>query len=510
MNRSVPLIRIFISSPSDVKDERLILLKVIGDIQSDPSFRGKVFIDPVAWDKPGLDTPLLATMEPQEAINQDLSKPSECDIVVVILWARMGTPLSENYVKPEGHRFKDPGGLPDDRFLSGTEWEFIDAFDASESTGLPLLVVYRRTEEKLLDDEAVDFDEELTQKRRVREFFDTFKNADGTIKQSYNIYRHPDEFREKIATHLRALLLKSLEAPRDVKSDTSIENMLSELGIVNTTHHRRSAIGLKLHEAGDNRPGIGVKDDLPDIAWCRVYGGQITIEDRLFNLQPFYIAKYPITYSQFQTFLESADGFDRDEWWHSLTEKFRKQEITKQRQLYSNFPRDSVSWYQAVAFTRWLNHRFSGKKFMPENASDKSFIVGQNLEIRLPTEWEWQHAATGGNPQSRYPWGEWNDCCANTSEASIGRPTAVGMYPAGASICGALDLAGNLWEWCLNEYFTLSVDDHNHRQKSLRGGAFDWDLSFATCKYRGSYPPFHELANYGFRVVCAPASNLSR
>jgi formylglycine-generating enzyme required for sulfatase activity len=76
--------------------------------------------------------------------------------------------------------------------------------------------------------------------------------------------------------------------------------------------------------------------------------------------------------------------------------------------------------------------------------------------VRLPTEWEWQQAATGGDPRSEFPWGEWQEGRANTVESELGRMTAVGLYPQGASAQGVLDLAGNTWDWCLNKFDTPS------------------------------------------------------
>jgi hypothetical protein len=63
-------IRIFLSSPGDVADERAIALNVIDQLPYDPTLRGKISIEVVAWDKPGAGTPMLATMTPQEAIDQ--------------------------------------------------------------------------------------------------------------------------------------------------------------------------------------------------------------------------------------------------------------------------------------------------------------------------------------------------------------------------------------------------------------------------------------------------------
>ena len=229
-------------------------------------------------------------------------------------------------------------------------------------------------------------------------------------------------------------------------------HLLDELQDIDVTHVRRDAIDQRLNQLGDTRRGVGVVDGLPDIVWCVVPGGQITIADKNFTVQPFYMAQYLITYEQFQVFLDAPAGFDNDEWWQELHQDGFKQSMNDARQQYANYPRDNVSWYQAVAFTRWLNYQLQGQSFSLINQPDHRFTIGTNLEIRLPTEWEWQHAATGGNPENKYPWGAWDGRYANTSEAGIGRTTAVGMYPAGQAGCGALDISGNLYEWCLNDY----------------------------------------------------------
>lgn len=290
------------------------------------------------------------------------------------------------------------------------------------------------------------------------------------------------------------------------------QRLLLELDNIDTPHARRSEISLRLHTLGDPRPGIGVVDGVPDIVWCAIPAGQVAIEGKTFQVAPFYMAKYLITYPQFQAFLDSEDGFENDTWWQGLHQDGIKQPMKEQRQRYSNYPRDSVSWYQAMAFTRWLNHRLHGYAFHPENAPFHSIGINNGVEVRLPMEWEWQHAATSGNPRNKYPWGDWDGRLANTSESGIGRSTAVGMYPAGRTEMGLLDMAGNLWEWCLNDFQSLGVKINTIHRKTVRGGSWFNSQDTAACAVRSLNDPANRLVrdgrndDRGFRVVVVRVS----
>ena len=92
--RSHPLaLRVFISSPGDVSDERGIARDVLHYLPREAQFKERLVFQEIAWDSPGGATPLAAHLTPQQAINQNLPTPSQCDVVIVILWSRMGTPL---------------------------------------------------------------------------------------------------------------------------------------------------------------------------------------------------------------------------------------------------------------------------------------------------------------------------------------------------------------------------------------------------------------------------------
>ena len=91
----------------------------------------------VSWDDPAAPTPMPAALTPQEAVNRFGPKPSECDVVVVVLWSRMGTHLDLK-------AFRKPDGEP---YLSGTEWEFEDALNArAAATDDPRLPAHGRAQ----------------------------------------------------------------------------------------------------------------------------------------------------------------------------------------------------------------------------------------------------------------------------------------------------------------------------------------------------------------------------
>jgi formylglycine-generating enzyme required for sulfatase activity len=295
--------------------------------------------------------------------------------------------------------------------------------------------------------------------------------------------------------------------------ETEQARLIKELGFLNTTHQRRLAIGDKLAAIGDTRPGVGVrKDGLPDIAWCPVFpGGEITLkidgEPQSFKVAPFFIAQYPVTYAQYEAFVKAEDGFDNPVWWQGFPKEYQRQKLAEQYHKGSNKPRDKVSWYQAVAFCRWLYQRLQGWKFtFPNNSGvNEPLIIGQNAEIRLPLEWEWQWAAQGGSEKRDYPWGQWQEGYANTAEAGLKQTTAVGMYPQGAAICGAMDLSGNVWEWCLNKWQNPKDMIIDMSTRSVRGGAYHLDSNNAACVYRHGDGPGGDFGSgLGFRVVAPP------
>jgi formylglycine-generating enzyme required for sulfatase activity len=86
------------------------------------------------------------------------------------------------------------------------------------------------------------------------------------------------------------------------------------------------------------------------------------------------------------------------------------------------------------------------------------------------------------------------------------------MYPQGVAKCGAVDMAGNLWEWCLNKSGSPEVVevDASGDSRVLRGGSFYDDLHSAACACRSGSSPSVDYFNYGLRLVLsAPGTSLT-
>ncbi|HRD94286.1 MAG TPA: SUMF1/EgtB/PvdO family nonheme iron enzyme [Accumulibacter sp.] len=226
---------------------------------------------------------------------------------------------------------------------------------------------------------------------------------------------------------------------------------------------------------------------LPDIDWVEIPAGDFVYQEgERRSLPKFHMARYPVTNVQYQTFID-AGGYRDERWWADLV----RPESEESRWPQSNRPRTNVNWYEAVAFSRWLSAQLG-------------------YQVRLPTEEEWERAARGRDGRE-YPWGEgYRRGYANIKEKRaegdaryLEQTTAVGVYPHAASAEGVLDLAGNVWEWCLNqdERAEQAYADISGDVRVLRGGSWLNDPDFVLGSRRYSLSPVNRLLSYGFRLA---------
>jgi formylglycine-generating enzyme required for sulfatase activity len=224
------------------------------------------------------------------------------------------------------------------------------------------------------------------------------------------------------------------------------------------------------------------------------------------KLDAFRIARYPITVAQFRRFVEDPAGYASRRWWTPQGWAWKQENGITQRgdaeQALLNHPVVGVAWYEAAAFCAWLTHR----------RREVKLLRGGEV-IRLPTEAEWEVAAMW-DPQSgqmrawRPPTDErWQ----NVVEAGQGRTSPVGLFPQGGSPSGALDMAGNVWEWCSSAHAAypqgsgqLIADFAFHETgPALRGGAYNIHAARSGWGARVWYFPNLRYPFQGFRVVLA-------
>ena len=145
------------------------------------------------------------------------------------------------------------------------------------------------------------------------------------------------------------------------------------------------------------------------------------------HVDAFYMDVYAVTNAQYKAFVDANPQWQKGR----IERRFHDGDYLA---LWNgndypvgkgDHPVVHVSWYGAMAYARW-----AGK--------------------RLPTEAEWEKAARGGLVGKEYPWGDTIDDTKANYGYNVGDTTPVGSYPPNAY--GLYDMAGNVWEWCLDEY----------------------------------------------------------
>ncbi len=218
---------------------------------------------------------------------------------------------------------------------------------------------------------------------------------------------------------------------------------------------------------------------------------------RKIYLDPFLIGKYPVTNQEYKAFVDDG-GYQRREFWTPEGWHWPEKENISEPLYWHNrkwngpnFPVVGISWYEAVAFCKWLSQK-TGEYY------------------RLPTETEWEKAARGTDGRE-YPWGnKFDEKKCNSLELGLGLTSPVGIFPEGKSPYECLDMAGNVWEWCFDwiddEYYEKSPEKNPQGPSTgvdrvLRGGSWLALPDLCRCAYRLGLPPAYRDDSAGVRLA---------
>ena len=201
---------------------------------------------------------------------------------------------------------------------------------------------------------------------------------------------------------------------------------------------------------------------------------------RIVHLDAFYIDRTEVTNAQYKAFCDST------------------------RHLYPNNPAWDVNYFQAQPNAPVINITWDQARAYCEWAGKQ-----------LPTEAQWEKAARGADGQL-YPWG--NEYVAGRANMGAGddhhRAAPVAAFPEGASPYGALDMVGNVWEWCADWFepnYYASAPDKNPPGpagptpwRSVRGGGFSSPPSDAVVSNRSKHKPDGIIHHLGCRCAWTP------
>lgn len=238
------------------------------------------------------------------------------------------------------------------------------------------------------------------------------------------------------------------------------------------------------------------------------------------HLSPYRIARFPITVAEYARFLEDEGHAERRWWTAGGRDKGAEPDGWDGQLGHPSRPVVDLSWYQGMAFCAWLTHRLAWVR-----GADGKPVLPEGQVVRLPTEAEWEFAARGVEGR-RYPWGgdEPDKERANWGATEVNAPSPVGVFPGDVTPEGVLDLAGNVFEWCLDGYDAGSYASCHKRgtrvadplvpagddetPRVLRGGAFiDWREVLRSSNRYWSQPRGRNQG-IGFRcVLCAPPAS---
>ncbi len=258
----------------------------------------------------------------------------------------------------------------------------------------------------------------------------------------------------------------------------------------------RIAAGSVLGDLGD--PRLGEMVVIPAGIFLMGEGS----EQHELLLPDYQLGKYPVTYAEYARFIEAGGYQDKSFWteagWIEVGQKQNEPRYWQDARFNKpNQPVIGLSWYECVAYCRWLSAE-SGKLY------------------RLPTEAEWEKGAKGVDGRV-YPWGnefEASRLNARAGDQQVCTITPVGIYPTGVSPFGLFDCAGNVWEWCATRWkkplpYDVNQDEwqadylEGQNLRVLRGGSWNYKAEVTRCGHRFKFQPYGWTGRGSFRV-CSP------
>jgi iron(II)-dependent oxidoreductase len=355
---------------------------------------------------------------------------------------------------------------------------------------------------------------------------------DSSLDSLYDAFRHPRKNRPSLPllgptdarryiAEVRSRVLDSLErVPMDGLPLTR-QGFVYGMVIQHEHQHDETMLAtLQLMEDGAYRPVApppppGTPTDRPEVRipagtflmgsddpWA--YDNERPAHD--VQLAAFWIDTTPVTNGAFCEFIDDG-GYRERRWWGDEGWAWRETEPVEHPQFWrregpgswsrvrfgwredvpGDEPVQHVSWHEADAYARW-----AGK--------------------RLPTEPEWERAASGPDGRGRYPWGDGDAAArANLGQRHF-RPAPAGAYPGGASPAGVHQLIGDVWEWTSSDfepypgfasfpYREYSEVFFGPGYKVLRGGSWATDPVAARSTFRNWDFPIRRQIFAGFRCA---------
>ena len=310
----------------------------------------------------------------------------------------------------------------------------------------------------------------------------------------------------------------------------------------------RALAGRWLAKLGDPRPEVM---DLDAMQFCLVPGGEFWMgEGEEMDLQKFldydyWLARYPVTVAQYLAFVHD-DGYANEQWWEEARAAgtWESGAYYGRKEPYDwggefvldNQPVVGVSWYESLAFCRWVTARWRNAGWLPDE-----------WQVMLPSEAEWEKAARGGvkiparaqvkavqevqfdgdlapestvnpDPRRMYTWlrGELNAELANYEGGEINRTNAAGCFRAAASVYGCEEMLGNVFEWTRSLYKDYPYGPEDGRETLqrdqvdwtvVRGGSWIFSKDYMRCGARSRYLPDFDYYFNGFRVALSPTDS---